>query len=29
MSAQFLERVPELSDLRADPHYQAILNKVR
>jgi tetratricopeptide (TPR) repeat protein len=27
--AQFLERVPELSELRADPHYQAILNKVR
>jgi serine/threonine protein kinase/Flp pilus assembly protein TadD len=29
VSAKFLERVPELSGLRADPRYQAILNKVR
>jgi hypothetical protein len=27
--AQFLERVPEFSELRADPRYQAILNKIR
>jgi Flp pilus assembly protein TadD len=29
MSAQFLEHVPELSGLRADPDYRAILNKAR
>ena len=28
-SPQFLERVPELSGLRADPHYLAILNPAR
>jgi tetratricopeptide (TPR) repeat protein len=28
VSPQFLERAPEFSDLRADPHYQAIRNKV-
>ena len=29
IQAQFLERVPEFSELRADLRYQAILNKVR
>jgi eukaryotic-like serine/threonine-protein kinase len=29
MSAQFLEHVPELSGLRADPDYRAILDKAR
>jgi tetratricopeptide (TPR) repeat protein len=29
VSVQFLERVPELSGLRADPRYRAILNKAR
>jgi serine/threonine protein kinase/Tfp pilus assembly protein PilF len=29
ISPQFLERVPELSGLRADPHYHAILNPAR
>ena len=29
ISGQFLERAPELSELRADPRYRAILNKAR